>query len=106
MKTDIKPFLKWAGRKSQLIPQLSRAFPEKLEKYDTFIELFVGGGALLFHILGCYPGIKNIVINDINPRLINTYITVKKGHRYLSYIYANYKKHTGNCLSKSRDNFS
>ena len=85
MKTDIKPFLKWAGGKSQLLPQLRELFPSKIEKFDTFIEPFVGGGAVLFHILSCYPNIKNIVINDINSKLINTYVVVKeKPHELIS----------------------
>jgi len=74
MQNNVKPFLKWAGGKTQLLPQLSPVFPERLDKYDTFIEPFVGGGAVLFHILCCYPNIKNVVINDINPKLITTYI--------------------------------
>lgn len=87
MQNYVKPFLKWAGGKTQVIPQLSLEFPERLEKFDTFIEPFVGGGAVLFHILNCYPNIKNIVINDINPQLIATYIAVKeKRHELISYL--------------------
>lgn len=78
MKNNVKPFLKWAGGKSQLLPQLRELFPNKIERFDTFIEPFVGGGAVLFHILSCYPNIKNIVINNINPKLINTYVVVKE----------------------------
>ena len=78
MKSVVKPFLKWAGGKTQLLPQLSNAFPKGLEQYDTFVEPFVGGGAVLFHILSRYPNIKNIVINDINSKLIKTYVIVKE----------------------------
>lgn len=78
MKSVVKPFLKWAGGKTQLLPQLSKAFPKQLEQYDTFVEPFVGGGAVLFHILSRYPNIENIVINDINSGLIKTYIVVKE----------------------------
>src|SRR5660397_74878 len=87
MKNNVKPFLKWPGGKTQLLPQLSPVFPERLDKYDTFIEPFVGGGAVLFHILCCYPNIKNVVINDINPKLITTYIAVKeKRQELISYL--------------------
>jgi len=87
MQNNVKPFLKWAGGKTQLLPQLSPVFPERLDKYDTFIEPFVGGGAVLFHILCCYPNIKNVVINDINPKLITTYIAVKeKRQELISYL--------------------
>lgn len=78
MKTDIKPFLKWAGGKTQLLPQMSKKFPDNLEQFDTFVEPFVGGGAVLFYMLSHYPRIKNIVINDINSKLIKTYVAVKE----------------------------
>ena len=74
----IKPFLKWAGGKSQLLPHIRDFFPSDIKNADTYIEPFVGGGAVLFHILDNYHGIKNIVINDINPRLINTYVILRE----------------------------
>lgn len=74
-----KPFLKWAGGKTQLLPTLDYFLPESFrrEKAVTYIEPFVGGGAMLFHMLQAYPNIKNAVINDINPHLINTYKTIR-----------------------------
>ena len=74
----IKPFLKWARGKSQLLPHIRDFFPSDIKNADTYIEPFVGGGAVLFHILDNYHGIKNIVINDINPRLINTYVILRE----------------------------
>jgi len=45
-----KPFLKWAGGKGQLLSQLDRLLPQDLENREfTYIEPFVGGGAMLFH---------------------------------------------------------
>lgn len=61
-----------------MLPQLSKAFPSQLNQYDTFVEPFVGAGAVLFHILSHYPNIKNVVINDINSKLIKTYVVVKE----------------------------
>lgn len=80
MNSDIKikPFLKWAGGKTQLLPCIRDFLPPDIKNADTYIEPFVGGGAVLFHILDNYHGIKNIVINDINPRLINTYVILKE----------------------------
>ncbi|SHE50670.1 DNA adenine methylase [Mariniphaga anaerophila] len=78
MKTNIKPLVKWAGGKTKLLPQLSGLFPPDIEDYDTFIEPFVGGGAVLFYMLRTYPKIKNVVINDINQKLMNVYFTVKE----------------------------
>lgn len=78
MQTNVRPFLKWAGGKKQLLPQLSKMFPSQLGQFDTFVEPFIGGGAVLFYILSSYPNIKNIVINDINSKLIKTYVAVKE----------------------------
>ncbi|MCG6191444.1 DNA adenine methylase [Maribellus maritimus] len=91
MKTTVKPFLKWAGGKSNLLPQMTGLFPKELEKFDTFIEPFVGGGAVLFHILSYYPNIKNVVINDINARLMNTYVILKESPRDLISILDKYQ---------------
>ena len=49
-----KPFLKWAGGKRQLLDEISSRFPAKLEGYSTYVEPFVGGGAVLFHLLDKY----------------------------------------------------
>ena len=75
-----KPFVKWAGGKSQLIPQIERSLPPGLDgrKDLTYIEPFVGGGAVLFWLLNHYPNIERAIINDINPRLIATYRAVKE----------------------------
>ncbi|NIK91834.1 DNA adenine methylase [Mangrovimonas sp. CR14] len=78
MKTA-KPFLKWAGGKSQLISEIENSLPQDFNKKEfTFIEPFVGSGAVMFWMLNKYPNIKKAVINDINTDLTNTYITIKK----------------------------
>ena len=55
MKTSpntAKPFLKWAGGKGQLLSQLEAALPYELDDEEfTYIEPFVGGGAMLFFML-------------------------------------------------------
>lgn len=75
-----KPFLKWAGGKTQLLPTLDAHLPERFAYQDdvTYIEPFVGGGALLFYMLQKYPNISKAIINDKNPRLINAYISIKE----------------------------
>lgn len=75
-----KPFLKWAGGKTQLLPAIDRHLPRRIlsESKVTYIEPFVGGGAVLFHLLRKYPNISHAVINDINPRLINAYRVIKQ----------------------------
>jgi len=67
-----KPFLKWAGGKTQLISEIQKSLPENLSQF-TYIEPFVGSGAVLFWLVQNYPGVKKVVINDINIDLINTY---------------------------------
>ena len=68
-----KPFVKWVGGKSQLLEEIRKKYPQKIEKY---CEPFVGGGAVLFDILKKFQP-KEVLINDINKELINTYLQVK-----------------------------
>lgn len=74
-----KPFIKWVGGKGQLIEQLDAHLPADFGNWQnaTYIEPFVGGGAMLFHMLQCYPNIQHVVINDINPDLMTCYETVR-----------------------------
>lgn len=79
-KTTIaKPFVKWVGGKTQLLDEVEKSLPKDLHCYEeiTYIEPFVGGGAVLFWILQKYPNIKHAVINDINPDLVCTYKVIK-----------------------------
>ncbi|MBQ4535376.1 MAG: Dam family site-specific DNA-(adenine-N6)-methyltransferase, partial [Clostridia bacterium] len=73
-----KPFLKWAGGKSQLLNKFEELYPQELidGKIETYIEPFVGGGAVLFNILQNYQ-IKKAYINDINKELMNCYRCIK-----------------------------
>lgn len=69
-----KPFLKWAGGKGQLLSQIEAMLPSNIESAEfSYIEPFVGGGAMLFYMLQRYPNIKKVTINDINRRLIDAY---------------------------------
>ncbi len=74
-----KPFIKWAGGKTQLIKELDKRLPQSLKNgtIETYIEPFVGSGALLFHILYYYPHIKKFVIIDNNYKLINVYKNIR-----------------------------
>lgn len=74
-----KPFVKWVGGKGQLIEQLEALLPADFAERDnvTYIEPFVGGGAMLFYMLQTYPNIKSAVINDINPDLTLCYQVVR-----------------------------
>lgn len=79
-----KPFLKWAGGKGQLLSQLDSYLPKQLDgRPFTYIEPFVGGGAMLFYMLRKYPEIRHAVINDINPHLTAAYRTIKDNPKEL-----------------------
>mgnify|MGYP001400425899 FL=1 len=69
-----KPFLKWAGGKTQLITDIEKALPKEfITQKFTYVEPFVGSGAVLFWILNNFPNVEKAVINDINADLTNTY---------------------------------
>ncbi|MDR2887350.1 MAG: DNA adenine methylase [Bacteroidales bacterium] len=79
-----KPFLKWAGGKTQLIPEIKNSLPNSVvNKRFTYIEPFVGSGAVLFWMLGEFPRMEKAVINDINEDLINTYKTIRSSPKEL-----------------------
>ncbi len=75
-----KPFLKWAGGKTQLLPEIEKALPEYITEGEpfTYIEPFVGSGAVLFWILRTFPNARQVVINDINTELMSTYQVVQQ----------------------------
>lgn len=73
----VKPFLKWAGGKSQILGSIRAQYPTSLgTKIKKYAEPFVGGGAVLFDILSRYD-MEEIYISDINRELILTYITIR-----------------------------
>lgn len=72
----VKPFLKWAGGKGQLIKEIEQYYPFKNGKITKYAEPFVGGGAVLFDILSRY-NLKEVYISDINAELINTYRIIR-----------------------------
>lgn len=74
-----KPFIKWVGGKTQLLDEVRKSLPSNLKdmKDVTYVEPFVGGGAVLFWILQEYPNISRAIINDINAELICTYRAIR-----------------------------
>lgn len=74
-----KPFIKWVGGKSQLIEQLEALLPADFDNWEnvTYIEPFVGGGAMLFYMLQAHSNIKSAIINDINSDLTTCYKVVR-----------------------------
>lgn len=74
----VKPFVKWAGGKNSLIPQITKYYPYELKNgtIERYIEPFVGGGAVLIDILQKYD-VKEAYAFDINIDLINCYNVIK-----------------------------
>jgi DNA adenine methylase len=68
-----KPFIKWVGGKTQLLPEIRQKYPQIVTKY---CEPFVGGGAVLFDVLQTFHPAE-VLINDINPELINLYSQIQ-----------------------------
>lgn len=69
----VKPFLKWVGGKGQLLDEIRSRYPKRIGKY---CEPFVGGGAVLFDVLANYCP-NEVMINDVNEGLINTYTQIR-----------------------------
>ena len=70
--TSVKPFLKWAGGKAQLLHELAKLCPNNIRKYyEPFLE-----------------GLKTIFLSDNNPELINlrlspkVYCHIKRNEKY------------------------
>ena len=75
-----RPFIKWVGGKGQLLSTFEHMLPESLSEMEnlTYIEPFVGGGAMLFYMLQKFGNIQRAVINDVNTDLITAYNVVKR----------------------------
>lgn len=86
--TTPKPFVKWAGGKRQLIPILNENLPKTM---GTYYEPFLGGGALLFHILSERNGQK-CGISDLNSDLVLTYTTIRDKPNELVHSLKNHSK--------------
>jgi DNA adenine methylase len=78
-----KSFLKWVGGKKQLINEINQLITNIIANRNnefTYIEPFVGGGAILFHVINNFETIENIVINDINNNLIGAYREIQNNY--------------------------
>lgn len=73
MSVEPKPFVKWAGGKRQLMPVIERHIPAD---FGTYFEPFLGGGAVMFHLLYKNPGIK-CCVSDLNRDLVLAYSVIR-----------------------------
>lgn len=93
MATQAKPFLKWAGGKSQLIEQFTKHYPKELKSglIKNYYEPFLGGGAVFFDIINHYP-VENFYLSDVNKELILVYQVVQKKVEQLLELLQNHQK--------------
>lgn len=73
LSVEPKPFVKWAGGKRQLVPIIEKHIPQE---FGTYCEPFLGGGAVLFHLLCKNPDIK-CHVSDLNSDLVLAYVTIR-----------------------------
>jgi len=74
LKVHVTPFVKWAGGKSQLLEQFESLFPTRFSRY---VEPFVGGGAVFFHLFNHRFITNGAVLNDLNQELMNCYKVIQ-----------------------------
>ncbi|MCS7028502.1 MAG: DNA adenine methylase [Bacteroidia bacterium] len=104
--TPAKPFLKWAGGKSQLLEQFENYYPSALRKgiIKNYVEPFLGGGALFFAIAQRYK-IQNAYLSDINKDLILTYQVVQQRPNDLLDFLEQYQKDYDQTEQEKRNDF-
>ncbi|HOQ05779.1 MAG TPA: DNA adenine methylase [Anaerohalosphaeraceae bacterium] len=103
---EAKPFLKWAGGKGQLLDEIGTWLPAEMKygKVKTYVEPFVGGGAVFFYIAQRYEGIEHFILNDVNEDLIQCYKMVQSRVNDLIKILKEYqKKYTSLSEEKRKD---
>lgn len=89
MPNGCSPIVKWVGGKRQLIPELVKIIPEK---FNTYYEPFLGGGALFFFLAP-----NKAVLNDFNPQLINLYSQIKTSPKAVMDALDIYQSSYNNC---------
>lgn len=73
----MKPLYMWAGGKSKMIPKYLAKPGIPLSGYDTYVEPFFGGGAMMIYIHENNPQVKRFVLNDINTEIVGLYRAIK-----------------------------
>lgn len=102
--SSAKPFLKWAGGKTQLLEQFEILYPRQLKqkKINKYFELFLGGGAVFFYIIQKYS-VERVFLNDINEDLILAYRVIKNNPNDLIELLDNLQTKYYQCDPKQRE---
>lgn len=104
---NAKPFLKWAGGKTQLLEELISRFPKELKeknKIERYVEPFVGGGAMFFFLKNNFE-IEKSFLFDINRELIIGYKVIKRDAKELIKKLKKFEKKYFNKSEKERKDF-
>ena len=97
-QTRAYPFLKWAGGKRAVIPEIVRVLPDT---FNTYYEPFLGGGAVFFGLDGC---IREAYLSDLNAELMLTYRMLQKSPAALiEQLKEHRKKHSPKYYSRVRE---
>ncbi len=100
-----KPILKWAGGKTQLLPEILKRLPcFTKNNINHYIEPFFGGGAVFFELFNQHL-IKSAVILDINPDLITLYKTIQQTPNDLIDVLYTYQHHYAPLCHEKRTEF-
>lgn len=77
--TQARPFIKWAGGKTQLLDEIKKSLPGDFasRRHVTYVEPFVGGAMLFYYMLRKCSHMRKVVINDINENLVKACKTIK-----------------------------
>jgi DNA adenine methylase len=97
LSVEPKPFVKWAGGKRQLMPIIERHVPSE---FGAYFEPFLGGGAVLFHLLSKNPHLK-CNVSDLNADLVLSYVVIRDRVKELITSLENHAKH----YSKNPDTY-
>lgn len=96
IRSQISPFLKWAGGKRWLVNNYDHLLPKK---YNRYIEPFLGSGAVFFYLKP-----KKAILSDLNSDLILTYKSIKSDWKLVErYLNSHSKKHSKSYYYKVRD---
>lgn len=83
---NAKPFVKWVGGKTGLIPTIEKILPGNVNSGQlTYVEPFVGGGGFLFHMLQ-YHNFKEVIINDLNAPLMDCYACFQNRNLFIELV--------------------
>lgn len=99
--SEAKPFIKWVGGKTQLLSEINSNLPQT-NNIETYIEPFIGGGAVMFDIVPKLVGVKTIIINDLNFKLTNVYKVIKTKCDALISLLSRYQTTYNSLDSKAR----